>query len=271
MSAMGQKRTSCYSFDHLVGAREQRRWHGQAKRLGSLEVEHKLVFGRRLHRKIGRLLALEDAVDVAGCGAVLVDIICAIGDQPAAGNRGAVPVHRGQLVAGRKLDDQIDMNSRQRARRDDQTAVRGAREGRNGALDLGRVANVDRAHPTPTDGATDWIATNWPIPAVMVGSRRTAARVTPGAISLSSSSHFPLTPYSKLMNPVALRPGRARLSTKPEPTGSGTSTNTIGTVRVALSNCFAAGAPVDSMTSGVSAANSAAYLRMRSVSPPPQR
>ena len=39
------------------------------------------------------------------------------------------------------------------------------------------------------------------------------------------------------MNPVALPPGRAKLSTKPAPTGSATSTNTIGTVRVASSNC----------------------------------
>jgi hypothetical protein len=40
----------------------------------------------------------------------------------------------------------------------------------------------------------------------MVGSRRTAARVTLGAIALSSSSHFPLMPYSKIVNPVARRP-----------------------------------------------------------------
>src|SRR5262245_51787774 len=45
---------------------------------------------------------------------------------------------------------------------------------------------------TPNDGATDWIAANWPIPAAMAASRMTATRVTPGAISLSSSNHFPL-------------------------------------------------------------------------------
>ena len=38
------------------------------------------------------------------------------------------------------------------------------------------------------------------------------------------------------MKPVALPPGRARLSTKPAPTGSATTANTIGTVRVACSN-----------------------------------
>ena len=38
----------------------------EAERLGGLEVDHQLVLGRRLHRQVGRLLALEDAVDVAG-------------------------------------------------------------------------------------------------------------------------------------------------------------------------------------------------------------
>ena len=64
----------------------------------------------------------------------------------------------------------------------------------------------------------------------------TATRVTPGAISLSNSSHLPLRPYSNCIKPVALPPGRARLSTKPAPTGSGTCANTIGTLRVACSN-----------------------------------
>jgi hypothetical protein len=67
----------------------------------------------------------------------------------------------------------------------------------------------------------------------MVGSRSTAARVTAGDSCFSSSSHFPLMPYSKTVNPVALPPGRGRLSTKPAPTGSMTNANTIGTVRVA--------------------------------------
>ena len=67
----------------------------------------------------------------------------------------------------------------------------------------------------PNDGATDWMAPNWPIPAAVVGSRRTATRFSAGAISLRSSNHFALMPYSNKTKPVALPPGRARLSTKP--------------------------------------------------------
>ena len=138
-------------------------------------------------------------------------------------------------MPGRKRDDQIAMNPRQRARRHDQAAIRGAREDRDGALDLAASRMLIGLTSTPADGAMDWIMANWPIPAGMAGSRRTATRVTPGAISLSSSSHFPLKPYSNDIKPVALPPGRARLSTKPAPTGSGTIVNTIGTVRVACS------------------------------------
>jgi len=72
-------------------------------------------------------------------------------------------------------------------------------------------------------------------------------------------------PYSKSVNPVALPPGCARLATKPAPTGSMTTTNTIGTMRVAFSNGATVAVPVPArMTSGASAANSAACLRMSS-------
>ena len=44
-------------LDHLVGAVEQHWRHFEAERLGSFQVNHQFVFGRRLHRQVGRLLA----------------------------------------------------------------------------------------------------------------------------------------------------------------------------------------------------------------------
>src|SRR5262245_31539213 len=55
-------------------------------------------------------------------------------------------------------------------------------------------------------------------------------------MSFSSPNHFPIISYSKLVKPVTLLPGRARLATKPWPTGSATRTNTIG--RMFVSRCY---------------------------------
>src|SRR5262249_7649025 len=147
-------------------------------------------------------------------------------------------------------------------------------ERRNGA----RARSIDPARctltgltSTPTDDATDWMTANWPVPEVSAASRNTAARITPGATCLSSSSHFALRLYSNCMKPVALPPGRDRLLTKPAPTGSATLTNTIGTVRVSCSSCPNDRVPEERMTSGAEATSSAAYLRTLAGSAMPQR
>src|SRR5262249_19966849 len=48
-----------HSFDHLVGEREQLIPDGEAKRLGSLEVEHQIELDRLQDWQVGLLLALD--------------------------------------------------------------------------------------------------------------------------------------------------------------------------------------------------------------------
>jgi hypothetical protein len=57
------------------------------------------------------------------------------------------------------------------------------------------------------------------------GLNASATRETVGAICFSVFSILPMTENSKKVRPVTLPPGRARLSTKPCPTGSETATN----------------------------------------------
>ena len=180
--------------------------------LAVLRLIDQLVLGRRLHRQVGRLLALEDAIDIAGRAPVLVDQIRSVGDQAAAGDEEAVGVDRGQSVPGRQRDDQIAMNDCQCARR--------ARSGRHSserakAVTARSISPASRTSTglssTPNDGATAWIAPNWPIPAVMAGSRRTATRVTRGAISLEQFQPFRAHAVFEQREPggVAARPRQA--------------------------------------------------------------
>ena len=61
--------------------------HVEAERLSGLEIDRQFVLGRRLHRQVGRLVALQDAIDVGGARRYSYKI-SPIGDQAAAGDEG---------------------------------------------------------------------------------------------------------------------------------------------------------------------------------------
>ena len=64
------------------------------------------------------------------------------------------------------------------------------------------------------------------------GLNMIAARVSPGAISESNSSHLPPSETSKMLKPVMFPLGRSRRPTMLPATASATFTKTIGIVRV---------------------------------------
>src|SRR6516165_9472069 len=192
-------------FDHLICTGEQAIGHGEAQRFRGLEIDNEFVLRWRLHRQVGRILALEDAIDVSCRAAVLVDPIRPERHQAAAGDEVAPAVDRGQSVLGRQLDDHITMHPlRRRAR-----TIKPPFAGRASAVMACSISPASRTligrTSTPSDGAKACIAPNWPGPAATAKVCRNATRFTPGTISLSSSNHLAPMPYSYSMKPVALR------------------------------------------------------------------
>src|SRR5215217_4244521 len=76
-------RTPASSFYHLVGTGEERGWKGEAERLGSLEINHELVFGGSSHGHFGGILAVENTGHISCRLPVLIHIISSIRNQAA--------------------------------------------------------------------------------------------------------------------------------------------------------------------------------------------
>src|SRR5437868_14102948 len=87
------------SLDDLVGAGEERLGHGQAERLGGLQVDDQLEFGWLLDRQIGRLRAFQDLVDIASRAAEHVVKVLAVRHQTA-GSRKIALVENCRDVTG---------------------------------------------------------------------------------------------------------------------------------------------------------------------------
>jgi hypothetical protein len=84
-----------------------------------------------------------------------------------------------------------------------------------------------------------------------------------GTSSDSSSSRFGVSSRLITLKPVTLPPGRARLATRPPPTGSLTPVKTIGIVEVAFFAASAEG-PLAAITSSLRPTRSAANAGSRS-------
>ena len=95
-------------------------------------------------------------------------------------------------------------------------------------------------------------------------NRRSPTRASLGTASLSISSLLVFSSGAKLESPVTLPPGRARLATRPAPTGSPAFAITMGMVVVALLAANAAAVPATTIRSTLRRTRSAASSGRRS-------
>ena len=61
MSALGQKRTWRQSFNHLIGAPDERIWDIETKGFCCLQIDNQGDFRGLMHRQVARLLTLKNA------------------------------------------------------------------------------------------------------------------------------------------------------------------------------------------------------------------
>src|SRR5258708_4592938 len=90
------------SFDHLVGAAEQRERDDEAEGFRGLEVDDQLDFRRLLDRQVGWLLALENPADICACRMIGVGKVAAVAHQAASRRELASLEDRGHSMAGRQ-------------------------------------------------------------------------------------------------------------------------------------------------------------------------
>src|SRR5258708_39923110 len=90
-----------FLIDHLRGSRQQSWGDRQVESLRRLEIDNQFVVSRSLNRQVGRLLALQDTINITSCASELLDSTRPIGDQAAERGIKAANLHCRQPVPRR--------------------------------------------------------------------------------------------------------------------------------------------------------------------------
>ena len=106
-------RNKASSFDHLVGAGEERGARCKPERLRGLEVDNKLEFRGLLDGEVAGLCPLEYLVNVVCRATSQLCKVGAVADKATSFDIAPVPVNSGHPIIQRKLHEPLPVDKRQ--------------------------------------------------------------------------------------------------------------------------------------------------------------
>ena len=124
------------SFDHLVGAQQERRRQLDADRFGGLEIDDQLKPGRLLDRQIGGLRTVENLRHVGGDAAQARLDMDSVGHEPARLDVGPEDEHRRKAVLKGQLRDVALVRGKQGTGQNEQHLRRALGQGPECRIDI---------------------------------------------------------------------------------------------------------------------------------------
>src|SRR5262245_9029721 len=141
------------SFDHLVGAGEQRRWNIEVHSLCSGEVDHQIKLCRHLNRKIGCLRALENPTGMDAGAAIGVRLASPVAHQAAGVDHLTLCMERGNGVPVLQRGELPTSVEKDWATAHEERAGAPLNDRREGGIELAFICYF-HGQDLPSDGAT---------------------------------------------------------------------------------------------------------------------
>jgi hypothetical protein len=136
-------------FDHVIGASDKRRRHGDTECLGGLEVDDQLEFGRLHHRQVGWHGAFENPTSVVADLPICIGNAGTITHQAAGCDELAQIVDGGQRMMCGQCDQSVAVACEERIARDKNPTDLMLDKGCEGRIDIAFASGVHNMNLLP--------------------------------------------------------------------------------------------------------------------------
>ena len=195
------------------------------------EIDNELELGRLHHRHVGGFSALENAACIKANLAEYLCLVWPIAHQATCHDEIARRIACGNPVAHRQRHDLISPGNEIDVGGNEEISDLHLRQGCEGPIKLALGSSLHHQQLSAESICRHLRVLRVRLCVRIVRINQHAERNGPGASSLSSSILLATNLLTKKLTPVAFPPGRLRLATSPNSTGSPPVKNTIGRVR----------------------------------------